>query len=271
MAVSVPRTKSAWNVVAIEPEDFDAARVVASMPLAIDGAVFAEALAEGGWVFLAGEGRDDAHGTELGFVTFICEPDGASAGREDDGLFVGGDVHGAAEGVLPIDTAVLVGEPGGAVPAIAFELHDFTDEVPFPADGAVGLEGVYLGPKGSEVDAITVDDGGTEDRFATGYLTDDGAVTDIQDDVRSGRGAEVEEAVDEGRGGDVVAVDGAAGCWCLPDDVARLGIDTEGDAGCVDDVDAAIDPGGGSEDGVGEGDGGDESEWGRDLSIGDVP
>ena len=130
--------------------------------------------------------------------------------------------------------------------------HHLAHEIPLPRDRAIRLQGIDLGTERGKVDAIAVGNGRAEDRLTAGDLAHDRPVPCIENEVGTGHGAEVEETVEQGGRGDVVAVHRSARRRCLPNHLAAPGFDAEGNTGGVDDVEPAVGTNRCSEHGVGE-------------------
>src|SRR5688572_1255863 len=100
-----------FDLVAVQPQDFYAASVVATVPLDIDVAGFIGALGECRGVFAAVIRGDLADRTQARRSTGIFQEDGAATRGHDDRLADEADVAGANKVIAPGDAVLAVLEP----------------------------------------------------------------------------------------------------------------------------------------------------------------
>ncbi len=245
-AVQVNRRFGSWNecsgqrVVIIQLQDFDAARIVTSVPLDVDTAVFSDTLTKRRRELLSHILRNLSHRANHRRRARIFQEHGSSAAGYNHGLAIGRQVARTTEMITPIDPSRLEAIPRFAAPAIAVKSDDLFHEVPCPRHVTVGLNGIYLRTKCHKVRTIVHDHRCAEDRIAAvdllGHLTGDSI-----DHVVVARGsADVEVLLNDRRRAGVVTVGCATASLSLPHHAERLAVNAEDNAGTINDIDASV-------------------------------
>ena len=138
-------------------------------------------------------------GAKRGVGAGVLQPDGLGAGRNDNHLAMRCYIPRTAEPVFPGHASLLVLQPVLAAPAVAGKPHHLLDEVPRPADIAIGLECVDLRTERGKINPALTNDRSTENRLTTDNLLHEGPVVPIQDIVGPSCGAEVQVVARDGR------------------------------------------------------------------------
>ncbi len=225
-----------FHFAAAEAEDFHPAGVVAAMPLAIDGAVGAKGLPEGGGVLLAGAVGDQPDAADRGALAGVLDPNGTAARGHHHRAARSGDVDGHAELVAPCGAAFLECQPLAAIPPVARVTQHLADEVPHPGDPPVGFQRIHFSAQGGEVHPACGDHRGAEHRFAAVDAPHHRPAGGIQHVVLAGHRAEVDIGTGHGGRGHVVAVGRPAGGRHFPQHPEAGRLQAPRHAGAIDHV-----------------------------------
>jgi hypothetical protein len=203
-------------------------------------------------------------------IAQVLQPDHRSAGGNDDVAARGRQVSRAEELVALPQRPVPELEPRLAAPAVAVELELLLHVVPRPPQGPLGSERMDARPERGEVDAAVRDEGAREDRLADPEFPNQGAPFGVEHDPGAGHRAEMEIVPRQRGRGYVVAVGRSAPAFVLPENLEGRRVDARGLPGGVHDVDLPAGDHGRREDGVRQGNGGQESQRLLDVPVRDI-
>ena len=181
-----------------QPQDFETSRVVAMVPLDINLAVLANALAEGSGILAPGETGNQANRPQPRRLAGVFLKNRAAASGHDDRLAHRREIARTAKVIAPRNPPFLVSPPRLAAPAVPIKADDLFHEVPGPDQLAVGLNCVNDRTDYRNVGTSVGNDRRRQYRPGAVNLLGDRSILRVQHKIRTGRRAEMEKLAHDG-------------------------------------------------------------------------